>query len=300
MAQKLAKKQMGLGIKALLQDYDQAPAPDQPALAREIAREAFRIPLDQIEANPFQPRVAFDEESLRELAASIETLDVIQPITVRRVSRERYQLISGERRLRAAHLAGLADIPAYVRTADDQGMLEMAIVENVQRADLNPIETAVGYQRLLDEVGLTHDALSQRLGKQRSTITNVLRLLKLPPELQQALKSGRISAGHGRALAGIEDVALQLALLRSIEREGLSVRQTEAEVKRLTAPSGKTPQASSNHLTPVLSDLQRELSSDFGTRVKLKRDAKGRGQIAIHFGSDEEFNRLVEMLRGEG
>ncbi len=238
-------------------------------------------------------------DSLHELAASIRALDVIQPITVRRLSADHYQLISGERRLRASHLAGLSDIPAYVRTADDQGMLEMAIVENVQRADLNPIETAVGYQRLLDEVGLTHDALSQRLGKQRSTVTNVLRLLRLPPEVQQALKAGRISAGHGRALAGIEDIALQLALLRSIEREGLSVRQTEAEVKRLSEPSGKTSDAAKPALTPVLSDLQRELSSGFGTRVRLKRDAKGRGTIAIHFGSDDEFNRLVEQLRGE-
>ncbi len=300
MAQKLAKRQLGLGIKALLQDYDEVPSRDRPAAVRELAAEAFRIPLDQIEANPFQPRVAFDEEALRELAMSIEALDVIQPITVRRLAAEHYQLISGERRLRASRLAGLADVPAYVRTADDQGMLEMAIVENVQRTDLNPIETAVGYQRLLDEVGLTHEALSQRLGKQRSTVTNLLRLLKLPPELQQALKSSRISAGHGRALAGLEDVALQLALLRSIEREALSVRQTEAEVKRLTTPSGKTADAPVAYLSPVLSDLQRTLSSDFGTRVKLKRDAKGRGTIAIHFASDEEFNRVVEMLRQEG
>ena len=297
MAQKIAKKKLGLGIKALLQDFDQAPRRDRDEIVRDIAAEAFRIPVDQIEANPFQPRVNFDEDALRELASSIAALDIIQPLTVRRLSADRYQLISGERRLRASQLAGLADVPAYVRTADDQGMLEMAIVENVQRADLNPIETAVGYQRLLDEVGLTHEALSSRLGKQRSTITNALRLLRLPPELQQALKGGRISAGHGRALAGIDDVALQLALLRSIERDGLSVRQTEAEVKRLVAPASTVAPRTTSTLTPVLSDIQRELSSGYGTKVQLKRDDRGRGQIAIHFRSDDEFNRIIEQLR---
>ena len=298
MAKKIAKKQLGLGIKALLQDFDEAPPPQRAAVAREIAAEAFRVPVAQIEPNPFQPRLTFDEDALRELAASIETLDVIQPLTVRRLAPERYQLISGERRLRAAKLAGLTDVPAYVRTADDQGMLEMAIVENVQRADLDPIETAIAYRRLLDEVGLTHEALSTRLGKRRSTVSNALRLLNLPPEVQQALRAGTISAGHGRALAGLDEVPLQLQLLRKIEREGLSVRQAEAEVKRLLSPTaaeGTTAAA----LTPVLSDIQRQLAADYGTRVQLKRDGRGRGHFAIHFASDEEFNRLLAQLRGE-
>ena len=299
MAQKIAKKQLGLGIKALLQDYDEGPPTQRASAARELATETFRIPLGQIEANPFQPRVAFDQAELQALAESIASLDVIQPVTVRRFGPDRYQLISGERRLRACRLAGLSDIPAYVRTADDQGLLEMAIVENVQRADLNPIETAVGYQRLLDEVGLTHEALSARVGKQRSTVTNALRLLKLPPEVQQALKSGQISAGHGRALAAIDDVALQLALLRMIDRDGLSVRQTEAQVKRLTEPGASPMREPIAKLSPVLAQIERELSSGYGTRINLKRDGRGKGAITIHFGSDQEFNRIIEQLRGD-
>lgn len=299
MAQKVAKKQLGLGIKALLQDYDSVPHRDRQLVVKELAAEALRIPLNEIQPNPFQPRVDFDQDALNELVASIEALDVIQPITVRRLSANEYQLISGERRLRASKLAGLADIPAYIRTANDQGMLEMAIVENIQRADLNPIETAVGYQRLLDEVGLTHDALSTRLGKQRSTVTNMLRLLRLPPEIQQALKTRRISAGHGRALAGVEDLALQLALLRSIERDGLSVRQTEAQVKRLTEPQSIQADAPRPSQAPVITDIQRELASGYGTKVQVKRNAKGKGSFTIHFSSDTEFNRILEQLRGE-
>ena len=300
MAQKIKKKELGLGIKALLQNYDTAPKREREAVVAELNAKPLRIPVDQIEPNPFQPRVDFEPQALEELSASIKALDVIQPITVRRLAEDSYQLISGERRLRASKMAGLSDVPAYVRTADDQGMLEMAIVENIQRADLNPIETAIGYQRLLDEVGLTHEALSQRLGKQRSTITNSLRLLKLPPEVQQALKTARISAGHGRALAALDDVAMQLALLRSIERDGLSVRQIEAQVRKLS-DGGSTPttKESSPKLNPVLADLQRELSQSYGAKIQLKRQPNGKGQITIHFGNDQELNRIIEQLRGE-
>ena len=301
MAKKMKRKELGLGIKALLADFDNAAPSGRAELVRELNAEAFRVPVEQIEPNPFQPRADFDDDALRELAASIATLDIIQPLTVRRLGSDAYQLISGERRLRAAKLAGLADVPAYVRTADDQGLLEMAIVENVQRADLNPIETAVGYQRLIDEVGLTHSALSERLGKRRSTITNSLRLLKLPPEVQNALKEHRISMGHGRALAGLDDVALQLALLREIEREGLSVRQAEARVKHLTEPraTGTKEIAAPTQLSPVLADIQRELSASYGARVAIKRDATGRGQIVMHYAGDDDFNRLLDQLRGE-
>lgn len=300
MAKKIAKKQLGLGIKALLQDFDASPPRARAEVAREIAAAPFRIPIEQIEPNPFQPRLHFDGDQLRELAASIEALDIIQPLTVRRLGPDRFQLISGERRLRASELAGLADVPAYVRTADDQGMLEMAIVENVQRADLNPIETAIGYRRLLEEVGLTHEALSERLGKRRPTISNALRLLKLPPEAQEALRTKRISAGHGRALAGLDEIPAQLALLRRIESEGLSVRQAEAEVKRLLSAEPVTAPTSVASLSPVLSDIQRRLASSYGTRVQVKRDARGRGTFAIHFGSDEEFNRILGQLHGDG
>ncbi len=300
MAQKVKKKELGLGIKALLQDYDNAPSRQRAAVVQELNAEPFRIAIEAIEPNPFQPRKDFDEDSLHELAASIKSLDVIQPLTVRRMSEGRYQLISGERRLRASQIAGLEDVPAYVRTADDQGMLEMAIVENVQRKDLNPVETAIGYQRLIDEVGLTHEQLSERLGKQRSTVTNILRLLKLPPEVQQALKAKRISAGHGRALAGIDDVAMQLAILRNIEREGLNVRQTEAQVKRLTQPAAaRATSGATSGLSPVLESIKRELAANYGSKVSLKRQANGKGQIVLHFGSDDEFNRLLNQLRGE-
>ena len=302
MAKKVKRKELGIGIRALLADFDNAAPSGRAEVVRELNSEAFRVPVEQIEPNPYQPRVRFDEDALRELAASIATLDVVQPLTVRRLGPDRYQLISGERRLRASKLAGLADVPAYVRTADDQGLLEMAIVENVQRADLNPIETAVGYQRLIDEVGLTHEALSERLGKRRSTITNALRLLRLPPELQNALKENRITMGHGRALAGLDDVALQLALLREIEREGLSVRQTEVRVKGLTEPKqarGTKEIAAPTQLSPVLADIQRELSASYGARVAIKRDATGRGQIVLHYAGDDDFNRLLDQLRGE-
>ena len=299
MAKKIAKKQLGLGIKALLHDFDATPARERAGVAREIAAETFRVPVGQIAPNPFQPRLTFDEDALRELAASIEALDVIQPLTVRRVGPDRYQLISGERRLRASRLAGLTDVPAYVRTADDQGMLEMAIVENVQRTDLNPIETAIGYRRLIDEVGLTHEALSERLGKRRSTISNALRLLTLPPELQEALRRKRISAGHGRALAGLDEVPTQLALLRRVEAEHLSVRQTEAEVKRLLSADAGAAATRAPSLSPVLTDIQRQLTSSYGTRVQVKRDARGRGTFAIHFATDDEFNRILEQLHGD-
>jgi len=301
MAKKVKKRELGRGIKALLQDYDAAPSPRRTEVVKELNSEPFRIPVDAIEPNPYQPRVVFNEDALAELSASIKALDVIQPLTVRRVSEGRYQLISGERRLRASRLAGLADVPAYVRTADDQGMLEMAIVENIQRADLNPIETAIGYQRLIDEVGLTHEALSERMGKQRSTITNSLRLLRLPPELQQALKAKRISAGHGRALAGLDDIAMQLTILRQVEREGWNVRQTEEQVKRITQPKATktTEPTGPTGLSPVLADIQRQLAAHYGSKVSLKRQANGKGEFVIQFGSDDEFNRILEKLRGE-
>ena len=301
MAKKVKKAELGRGVAALLADYDASPVAKRTKVVRELNAEPFRIPVEQIEANPFQPRKQFADDELEDLANSIRTLDVIQPLTVRRLSPKRYQLISGERRLRASKLAGLADVPAYVRTADDQGMLEMAIVENVQRADLNPVETAVAYQRLIDEVGLTHDQLSTRLGKRRSTVSNVLRLLKLPPEVQDALKSRRISAGHGRALAGLDDHAYQVALLRTIEREGLSVRQTEAHVKRATHPESTTTKEINQRpaLSPVLNEIQRELAASYGSRVQLRREQSGKGQIVIHFGSDDEFNRVLDQLRGE-
>ena len=298
MANKVKKHELGQGIKALLNNYDRGST-TSAEVVREVATTDLRVPIDQIEINPFQPRKAFDEDQLQELAASIEALDIVQPLTLRRLDAGRYQLISGERRLRAARLAGLDDVPAYIRVADDQGMLEMAIVENVQRADLNPIETAIAYQRLLDECGLRHEDLSKRLGKRRSTVTNVLRLLKLPPQVQAALAEGRISAGHGRALAGLDDTALQLALLAAIEREGLSVRQTEEQVRRASQPPTSRATASASQLDDGedIRRLQSVLSSRYGAKVRLRRQPDGRGQIVIHFGDDGEFSRLMEQLQ---
>jgi ParB family chromosome partitioning protein len=206
MAKKVKKKELGLGIRALLSNLDEGEATpeEQKEVVKELSHTVAMIPVDQIEVNPFQPRVEFDEEALKELSSSIKVHGVIQPLTLRRLSDNAYQLISGERRLRASKLAGLQEVPAYVRLANDQEMLEMALVENIQRQDLNPIEVAITYQRLIDECSLTHQNLGGRVGKKRSTVSNFLRLLQLPPQIQQALKNKRISMGHAKALGELK------------------------------------------------------------------------------------------------
>jgi ParB family chromosome partitioning protein len=288
------KKELGLGIRALLSNIEDGNIPKEKGV-KKLAKAIGEIAISNIIPNPNQPRVEFDANALKELSESIKIHGIIQPLTVRSLGDGNYQLISGERRFRAAKKAGLDTLPAYIRVADDQGLLEMALVENIQRKDLNALEIAISCQRLIDECSLTHKSLSGRLGKQRSTITNYLRLLKLPPQIQQALKSEELSMGHARALAGIEDPLLQLTVFRKIKSGSLSVRQTE----KLIAQKGEKPAKKTNSNsaeTPELKKIREGLSSFFGTKVVLNRNKQGKGQIVIPFNDDNELNDLLEIL----
>lgn len=290
MAKKV-KKDLGKGIRALLGD-DKTPKTKK---TNSQITDVQEILLSQIEANPYQPRTDFREEDLEELVQSIKTYGIIQPITLRRLGPDKYQIISGERRFRASKKVGLVKVPAYLRTADDQLMLEMALVENIQRADLNAIEVAISYQRLLDECALTHETLSQRVGKKRSSVTNFLRLLKLPPQLQQGLKDKQISMGHARALVGIDDIAVQLSVYGEVISKDLSVRATEELIRTFKEPIVKSktaPQTLSNEYKKVLNDLEHKLE----TKVKLKVDKKGKGAIAIPFANTKDLNRILDIL----
>jgi ParB family transcriptional regulator, chromosome partitioning protein len=255
------------------------------------------VPISQIEVNPFQPRTEFEQAALDELAASIRVHGLIQPVTLRRMSENSYQLISGERRFRASQLAGLTEIPAYVRLADDQQMLEMALIENIQREDLNAVEVAISYQRLIDECALTHETLSERVGKQRSTITNYLRLLKLPPDILQAIKAKKLSMGHARALAGVDDIAFKLMVFRQILDQDLSVRATEEMIANYQSEkANKKAPKPDNRLPENLRLIQDQFSSFFGAKVVLKRDLKGKGSFIIKFNNDGDLNRLLDAI----
>jgi ParB family chromosome partitioning protein len=255
------------------------------------------IPVHQIETNPFQPRTDFDDAALQELAASIKEQGIIQPITVRKLGYDKYQIISGERRFRASKLAGLDAIPAYVRVANDQSMLEMALVENLQRSDLNAIEIGISFKRLIEECRLTQEELSDRIGMNRSTVTNFIRLLKLPPEIQVAVRDNKISTGHARALLGIPEITRQLLAFKRILEKNLSVRQVE----ELARESGNKSSARKNSvakekLSFEYEKIQNVLSSHFGTRIHLTRNAKGDGRITIPFENDQDLNRILELL----
>ena len=287
---------LGRGLSALL-DNAEAPAPVAGVSPAEsvgnVAGPIALLAIADIEANPFQPRSKFDESALEELAQSIRELGIIQPLTVRKLSAKRYQLISGERRFRASQLAGLDEVPAYVRTADDQAMLEMALVENIQRENLDPIEIAISYQRLIEEIGLTQEGLSEKVGKKRSTVTNYLRLLKLPAEVQVGLIEGKISMGHARALISAGDEDTQVKLFRHILAQDLSVRKTE-ELVRGETPS-KPPKA-----TPALpedvEDAQMALRIRYGNKASIKFN-KGKGKIELPFASEAELRALSKQLK---
>ncbi len=299
MSKKLSKGDFGKGIRALLAnpvELEQAVQENPQAVVRELTHTVALLPLEQIEANPFQPRTDFDQEALNELAESIRVHGLIQPVTVRRLNDRSYQLISGERRFRACQMAGLTEIPAYVRLANDQQMLEMALIENIQRQDLNAIEIAISYQRLKEECNLTDEQLSERVGKQRSTITNYLRLLKLPVDIQQAIKNGDISMGHARALVGVNDVALQLSLLRQILRDGLSVRAVEDLIARHQVERRNKKPRPEKRLPDPLREVQDRFSAFFGAKVALQRNERGKGQIVIKFDDDAELNRLLDLI----
>ena len=296
------KQALGRGLGALLTDsHAQRTTGSVENSLRKVAvpSNMDEIPLEQIETNPFQPRTHFDQEALEELADSIKTQGIIQPITVRKLSPEKYQLISGERRYQASKLAGLSKIPAYVRTANDQQMLEMALIENIQRENLNAIEIALSYQRLLTECELKQEELGDRVGKKRTTVNNYLRLLKLPPVIQIALRDNSISMGHARAIINVDDPAKQLYIFNKIVNDGLSVRNVEKLVRDLTSGQPETKKESPN-INPdkerEFKQLQFKLSSHFGTKVNVKTDENNKGEIKIPFVSTEDLNRILELL----
>lgn len=290
MAKATKKQALGRGLSALLKDTSVSDTFNDAVVGSII-----EISLENIQVNPYQPRTYFDEESLRELASSIKELGVIQPITVRKIG-DSFQLVSGERRFRASKLIGNKSIPAYIRTANDQEMLEMALVENIQRKNLDPIEVALSYQRLIDEIQLTQEELSVRVGKKRSTVTNYLRLLKLDPILQTGIRDGFISMGHGRALINIKSTANQLDIYEKILLDKLSVRQTEELVKSLKNDK-KIPNEIKKQLPKYIKNSLPHINSYLGHKVNVTINGKGKGKISIPFHSKEDFERIKNLLK---
>jgi ParB family chromosome partitioning protein len=291
------KRALGRGLSALLENAETDITTGTPTEnATRVLGSVAMIPVSQIEANPFQPRSIFDQDSLMELVQSIRELGIIQPVTVRKVGYEKFQLISGERRFRASQIAGLTEIPAYIRVANDQGMLEMAIVENIQRKNLDPIEVAISFQRLLEECHLTQEGLSERIGKNRATIANYIRLLKLPAEIQAALRRNEITMGHARALLSIENERDMLLAFAKIKSEGWSVRQIEQAGQELKQKENTTRRPTPLPLSFEHQKIKSDLTDWFGTKVELKRDDKGSGKIEINFRTEDELRRIIEKL----
>jgi ParB family chromosome partitioning protein len=298
MTKAIKKQALGRGLSALLKDPTNDIKSVDDKNADKVVGNIIELELDAIEINPFQPRSNFNEESLRELAISIKELGVIQPITVRKVEFNKFQLISGERRLRASKLAGLNAIPAYIRIANDNESLIMALVENIQRHDLDPIEIALSYQRLIDEIQLTQEQMSDRVGKKRSTITNYLRLLKLDPIIQTGIRDGFISMGHGRAIINIEDLDAQTDIYQKILRDNLSVRETESLVK--SYQESLKPKQGSKSKKPTFEIVETEkkaIATYFGTNVDVKVVGNGKGKITIPFHSEEDFQRILKLIQ---
>lgn len=297
----MAKKNvLGRGLGALIAD-----AVDEPVTREVVVSAIQELNLTDIRPNPFQPRTEFDEEALQELAASIKSIGIVQPITVRTIEGGKYEIVAGERRFRASKLAGLTTIPAYIRKTEDESLLELALIENIQREDLNAIEVAISYQRLMDECSLTQDALSERVGKKRSTIGNYLRLLKLPPQIQLAVRDKKISMGHARAILGVEDADTQLMIFEQILKYDFSVRKVEEIVREIVnpqeveMPEEETVQEERPKRTNEIGDyieLQKHLSKRFDTKVELRRNEKGKGKIIIGFKSDAELEKIIELL----
>src|SRR5688572_9649708 len=301
MSKDSSKTQIGKGIRALLTNIEERGTAPTGQELKELTRDTLEIPVNEIEVNPYQPRTDFDELAMEELANSIRLHGIIQPLTVRRLNENSYQLIAGERRLRAARIAGLKSVPAYIRLANDQGMLEMAIVENIQRADLNPMEMAFSMQRLIHACKLTHEQLSSRVGKQRSTVSNFLRLLKLPPQIQQAVRKEEITMGHARAIAGLEEISSQLMVLGEVLSKELNVRDTEKLVARYLNANEKSnkKQKASGKQTKRSADIdhiQQQLRSMIGMPVTLNYKEDGSGEIRIPFKSDKELNYVLDLL----
>jgi ParB family chromosome partitioning protein len=295
------KSALGKGLGALL---DSGSSNDNSSIIPE-RKEAYTgavignislIPIDHIETNPYQPRTEFEVNALNELAESIRTQGIIQPLTVRKMAADRYQIISGERRYRASKIVGLQSVPAYVRVANDQAMLEMALVENIQRENLNALEISISYQRLIEECKFTQEQLAERVGKDRSTVTNYLRLLRLPPQVQTAIRDGKISMGHARAIIGVDDVGLQLKLLNDILSNDLSVRKAENLVR---AKNPKRPSRDVKNRTALdieLRNIEDRLARRFETKAEVRHKDNGSGQVVLNYYSSDDLNRLIELL----
>ena len=292
MAKATKKQALGRGLSALLQDSGSTISSPE-----KLVGSIIDLDLKMIEINPYQPRTYFNEEALRELASSIKELGVIQPITVRKLDSNKFQLVSGERRFRASKLIGNNTIPAYIRVANDQEMLEMALVENIQRKDLDPIEVALSYQRLIDEINLTQEEMSQRVGKKRSTVTNYLRLLKLDPIIQTGIRDGFISMGHGRALINIDNQDAQLSIYENILKGKLSVRQTEVLVKNLKGGTSETKTIVKEEMPKFVKKSLKSLNEYFGHKIEVKVAKNNKGKIIIPFHSEEDFNRIKKLMQ---
>lgn len=295
--QKSNKDALGKGIRSLLGSIDaelKSGTGDLKKTVVEAATNISKIPVADIETNPKQPRTDFDEQALQELAQSIKIHDIIQPLTVSKMANGKYRLIAGERRLRASKIAGLKEVPAYIRQANDAELLELALLENLQREDLNAVEVALSYKRMMDELEYTQDQVAERMGKDRSTVANFIRLLKLPPDIQLAVRNGVISMGHARALINVDTVDRQLFIFKAIKEKGLSVRQTEELVRNLYKESGTAKKAPKSSLSSPFQRIEDKLASQFDTRVKLKHSSKGHGQITFDYYSVEELNKLLQ------
>jgi ParB family transcriptional regulator, chromosome partitioning protein len=289
------KKALGRGLSALLDNTETENLEQE--FGENAAGSIANIPIDQIEVNPHQPRHNFDEAALHDLAISVKQQGIIQPVTVRKIDKNKYQLIAGERRLKASELAGLKEIPAYIRLADEHAMLEMALVENIQRENLNAMEISLSYMQLIEDYQLTQEQLSERLGKNRSTITNYLRLLKLPAEIQIAIRDEVITMGHARALLGIDEIKKQLVVFHKIIEKNLSVRNVEDLVRKASEGKKESETKSSASMLPQNHQRAKDhLIQAFGVKVEVKRNKRGKGNIIIPFISDEEFDQIIEKL----
>lgn len=292
------KHSLGKGIRSLLENIDadlKTTSGNLKSNVVEAATGIARISIEEIQANPRNPRSDFDDQALQELANSIKMHDIIQPLTLSRLQNGKYQLIAGERRWRAAKLAGLKDVPAYIRQANDNELLELALLENLQREDLNAIEIGLSFKRMMDELHYTQEQVSERMGKERSTVTNYIRLLKLPPDIQLAVRNGEISMGHARALINIDTVEKQLFVFREIKNRMLSVRQTEDLVRKLYKAPASAP-VNKPGLPAAYKKIEDNLSSHFGTKVKLAHSNKGNGSITLEYYSLDELNKILEQM----
>lgn len=293
------KDALGKGIRSLLQSIDTDMKTTTGELKNSVVEQVTsmqRIPVTDIEPNPKQPRKDFDEQALRELSESIKLHDLVQPVTVSAMANGKFRLIAGERRWRAAKLAGVKDIPAYVRKANDQQLLELALLENLQREDLNAMEIALSYKRMMEELNQTQEEVAERMGKERSTVANYIRLLKLPPDIQVAVRKSVISMGHARALINVDTVDKQLYIYNEIVKNGLSVRQTEDLVRKLYKGGGSVKEAVKSGLPPAYKKIEDNLASYLSAKVKLNHTKKGNGSILIEYYSIHDLNKILEQL----